>query len=143
VSTRGEGEQAEAVDRAELNTRNVAERAGDAVVFGVHDERTPALDVTTVTHLTLTGAHVAARLDLFNVSVGTNLLQELDSLGRLLDVSRGVVDDERHLRDALDAVTAREQEGRNRGRGERRAHGVTLLLDVDTSVPSAPDLFTT
>ena len=41
------------------STRNVAER-GSAVVLRVDDERTSALDVTAVTHLTLTRAHVAA-----------------------------------------------------------------------------------
>ena len=140
MSTRGEREQTEAVDGAQFHTRNVAERARDAVVLRVHHERASALDVTTVTHLTLTGTNVTARLDLFDVRVRTELLQQFNRLGRLLDGARAVVDDERHLRNALDAVTAREQKRRHGGRRERRAHRISLLLQVHASVPAAPHL---
>merc|ERR1719231_1565265 len=75
VTTRGEGEEAKAVDGAELNTRDVTEGLGEAVVVGVHNEGPTAHHVAAVTHLTLAAADVAAVPALLDIRVGADRLE--------------------------------------------------------------------
>ena len=53
VTTRSKLEQVEAVDAHNLNTRQVPESLDDTVILIVDDERTTALTMTPVPHLTL------------------------------------------------------------------------------------------
>ena len=59
MTTRGKLEEIESLYAGKLDTREVAERLYDALVFTVDDERAAALAVATVAHLSLSGAECA------------------------------------------------------------------------------------
>jgi hypothetical protein len=140
VSTWGQLQEVEAVDRGDVNTRDVTEGTGDATIGTIDDEWSLALDITTVAHLTLTTAEVARSRHSVDVSLGTNILQNVSGLLGLGDSLSGVRDDEGDLWDGFNAVTAGHDEGWE-GRGsEGRDDGITLLVDVDFAVPLAPCL---
>lgn len=140
VSTWGQLEEVEAVDRGDINTGDVTEGTGDATIRSINDEWSSALDITAVTHLTLTSAEVARSRYSVNVSLGTNILQNVNGLLGLGDSLSGVRDDKRDLCDRFNAVTASHDKGWE-GRGSKgRDDGITLLVDVDFAVPLAPCL---
>lgn len=128
VTTRGELEEVEGVDVAALNTGDVAEGSDKllAVLGGlVNDEGTAALDVAAVPQLTLTGAELAGVLDLLDIGGGTDSLEEVDSLGSLLQGTvgeGGAGDDEGNLRDGTDTVATGEEKG-SAGRGSDGRNG--------------------
>ena len=140
VSTRGELEEVEGVDVAGLDTGKVAE-SGDEVlaVLGgvVDDEGAATLDVATVPQLTLTGAELAGVLDLLDIGGGTDSLEEVDSLGGLLQGTVGegsAGDDKGNLRDGTDAVATGEDKGSagrsSDGRNGGETPGRMLVLPV-------------
>ena len=117
VTTRGELEEVEGVDVAGLDTGKVAEGSDEVLaVLGrvVDDQGAATLDVATVPQLTLTGAELAGVLDLLDIGGGTDSLEEVDSLGGLLQGTvgeGGAGDDEGNLRDGTDAVATGEDKG--------------------------------
>lgn len=128
VSTRGELEEVEGVDVAGLDTGKVAESGDEvlAVLGGVVDDQGAAtLDVATVPQLTLTGAELAGVLDLLDIGGGTDSLEEVDSLGGLLQGTvgeGGAGDDEGNLRDGTNAVATGEDKG-SAGRSSNGGNG--------------------
>lgn len=128
VTTGGELEEVEREDGGGLNTGDVAESLDEllAIDLGVVDnQRTTALAVTTATELTLTGTDLLGLLDLDKVRTSTNSLQERDSglgLGQGSTLEGLGVDNQGDLRNASDAVTTGEQEGRN-GRSSQGGSG--------------------
>jgi hypothetical protein len=99
------------------------------------------LDVTSVSHLSLTSTNGVGVLDLLDVLEGVDSLEELDGLLGLDDsVESGLVDNQGDLGDLLDAVTTGHNK-RSQSRGSQsRADGVSALVLVDLSVPSSPNL---
>lgn len=140
VSTRGELEEVEAVDRAELDTGHVAEGLDDTGVLVVDDKGTTALGVAAVAQLADTGTDLARVRDLDNVVVGVERLEQGDGLLGLGQVLGGVSNDEGNLLELLDAVTAGEQERGDGGGSQSRGGSVTLLVLVGLDEPSAPQL---
>lgn len=144
VTTRSKLEEVEGEDGRGLNTGDVAEGLDDVLAIGlrvVDDEGTTALAVTATTELTVTGAQLAGLLDLLQIGTSTNTLQESDgSLGLSKTLEGLGLDNERNLRDLLDAVAAGEEESSDGGGGKRRSNGEALLSEVDLLLPSAPDL---
>eukprot|EP00959_Pyramimonas_sp_CCMP1952_P190155 3978020-Pyramimonas_sp.AAC.3 len=138
VATGGQLEQVQAVHGAHLHTGDVAESLGHTRVAAVDHQGTTALDVAPVPHLTLTGTDVAGILHALNVSHGTDLLEQLLSLGGLGDALGGVGDNQGELGDTLDGVTTGHHQGGHRRSSESGAHGIALLVDVDLTVPPAP-----
>ena len=128
VSTRCELEEVKGVDVAALNTGDVAEGLEEllAVLGGVvDDEGAATLDVATVPQLTLTGAELAGVLDLLDIGGGTDSLEEVDSLGSLLQGTvgeGGAGDDEGNLRDGTNAVATGEDKG-SAGRSSNGGNG--------------------
>lgn len=116
VTTGGELEKVEGVDRRSLNAGDVAHSKDEllAILLGVvDDERTTALSVTAAPHLTLTSTKLLGLADPLDVGTSTNLLEESNGSGSLGDggigeSSRG--DDERDLGDGRDVVATSEQE---------------------------------
>lgn len=127
MTTRRELEKVERVDRRRLHTGDVAESLDElpAIRLGVVDnERATALAVTTVTQLTLTGTDLAGLLDLDEVGTGTDGLQQSDGSLGLGDggTLEGLgLDNQGDFRNTGDAVTAGEQERRNRGSSQGRS----------------------
>ena len=86
VATRGQVKQVEALDVGDIHTRQVTEGLDDLGSLGaIDDEGALAVDVATVAHLTLAWADANGVLGLLSISVGTDLLKDLDGLGGLLD----------------------------------------------------------
>ncbi len=146
VSTWGELEEVQREDRASLNTGNVAEseRKLLSINFWVVDDQWAAtLAVTATTELTLSSAELAGSLDLGKIGTSTNRVKESDGNGSAGNGGTGEdlrVDDEWDLWDGSDLVTARHQEGWDRGSSQGRGSSETLLAKVDLLVPLAPDL---
>jgi len=80
MTTGSELEEVEAVDRGGLDTRQVAERLGDAGVLTKDNERATALAVTTVPELALASTKLARVGCLLNTGVRAKSLQSGDSL---------------------------------------------------------------
>mmetsp|Transcript_2253 Transcript_2253/g.6771 ORF Transcript_2253/g.6771 Transcript_2253/m.6771 type:complete len:416 (-) Transcript_2253:8-1255(-) len=140
VAARGELEQVEALDVAELHARQVAEGLLDGVLVVVDDERAAAHGVAAVAHLALAAADLLGLLAAVDVVVGAELGEDLRGVGGLGRGGHGVVEHERDLRHLGDGVAAGHDERRHGGRGERGHHGVALLVHVHVLVPLAPDL---
>lgn len=121
VTTGGQLQQVQGVDGGGLNTSQVAEALDEllAVHLGiVNDEGTAALAVAAATELALAGAELLGALDLLQIGPGTDSLQETESSGGLGEsgtVESSRVDNEGHLRDGHDLVTAGEEERGNGG----------------------------
>jgi len=140
VSTGGELEEVELVNRASLDTWDVLERTDDTLILLVNNEGTSSLPVSPVPHLSLTGTDLARVGDLGDIGVSGDGLEELDSglgLGGRLD---GGGDDKGDLLDLLDAVTTGEDKGWEGRSGDGRGNGVSLLVLVDLDVPLPPGL---
>jgi len=80
------------------------------------------------------------QLRFLRVGERADLLKNFHRFLGLLHALDAVANDEGKLRDRLDAVAAGLDQGRDRGGGDGRDHGVALLLNVDLAVPAAPDL---
>jgi len=140
VSTRGELEQVELVNRAGLDTWDVLEGSDETLVLGVDDKGSSSLPVSPVPHLSFTGTDLSRVGDLGDVGVSGDGLQELDSglgLGGRLDAGG---DDKGDLLDLLDSVTTGEDKGWEGRSGDGRGNGVSLLVLVDLDVPLPPGL---
>lgn len=140
VSTRGELEEVEALDGAELNTGNVAESLDDTGVLVVDNKGTTALGVAAVAELANTGTDLARVGDLDNVVVGVDGLEESDGLLGLGQALGGVSNNEGDLLELLDAVTTGEDERGDSSGSQSRGGSVTLLVLVGLDEPSAPEL---
>merc|ERR1719434_513998 len=64
MASRGELQQVQVVHLDDINTGNVPESLGDALVLVVDDKGTQLLDVTAVPQLSLASAHAAGGVDL-------------------------------------------------------------------------------
>mmetsp|Transcript_158344 Transcript_158344/g.485145 ORF Transcript_158344/g.485145 Transcript_158344/m.485145 type:complete len:333 (+) Transcript_158344:3-1001(+) len=140
VATGRQLEQVEAGHAARLDTGQVAECLGDAVVLVVHDEGAAAEHVATVAHLSLAATELLGVLGVLDVSVGVHTLEDLSGLLGARDRLNAVGDDQRNLGDLVDAVATRHDE---RGQSRRSQSGdsrETALALVHLTVPLAPDL---
>lgn len=169
VTTGGELEEVESVDRGGLNTGDVAESADELLAVNlrvVDNERTTALAETAAPQLTLTGAHLLGLLDLNELFTGTDSLEELDGslgLGESTTLKGLGFNNQRDLRNRGNAVTTGEKEGGNRGSSQggsgseaprigtivslpeknvrlQETEKLLLLAKVDLAVPLSPDL---
>ena len=136
VTTRGELEEVEGIDRAGLDTSDVAESLDKILsidLSAVDHEGSTALAVTAASHLTLTGAELLGSLSLLDIGTGTKSLKERKGSGGLGDAGDGGgVDNEGNLGDGGDLVTTGHQEGGDSGRSQSRRSSETpmILLDI-------------
>lgn len=140
VTTGGQLEQVQSRDTGNFDTGDVTESLDNTAVFGINDKGTTAFTVATVAHLTLTGTEGTAGLDAFNVSDGSNLLEDFDGSASLVDAFNSRGQDQGEFGNLLDAVTTSHDEGGQGRRSQSRDDSETALVDVDLTVPSAPDL---
>lgn len=139
-TTRGELEKVQAINAGDLNTREVADSLDDAVVLTVDDEGTLASNISATTSLTNTAADVLGILSLLDISDGTNLGEDLDSLLGLSDRLNRVGENERDLLDGIDLVTTSHDDGRDGRSSKSSSDGMTLGSLVGVSVPTSPGL---
>lgn len=108
VSSGSELEEVESADVQGLNTWDVSDGAEKwDVVTLVDDEGTTAAAVAAVSELTETSADANGVDDLPDIGIGSDVLQELNSLLGAFNSLDLVVDDERKFGDLTDSVTAR------------------------------------
>jgi hypothetical protein len=140
VTTRSKLKEIQTVNMAEFDTRQVAEGAGDTLILLVDDQRTTSHDVTTTTELTLTSTELLRVANLFDISRGADSLEKLVGDLGLGDGLSGIIDDQGNFRELFNTVTTGQNERGNGGGSESRGNGITLLVRVDLSVPTSPDL---
>lgn len=139
VTTWGELEEVHSVNVDGLNTGEVSSGSLDlGVVVTVNDEGTLSENVSGVSHLTLADSNLLGGSGSSQVVTETEVGEGgEESLGGL---SVQVLDNEGELWDVVDSVTSGEDEGSNSGGSESGSDGVSLLLEVDLSVPSSVGL---
>lgn len=140
VTTRRKLEEVQAGDADDLDTGQVPEGLSDPIVLIEDDQRTTALPVTPVPHLSLARTELTRVGDLDDVGIRTEGPEESDGLLCLLVALRGVGDDEGDLFDLLDAVTTGEDKRRESRGCEGRDDSEATLVLIDLYVPAAPDL---
>ena len=123
---------------AQLNAWNVPAGLDDARVLRVDNEGATTDVEASASALADTSANGLAVSDVSKVSLEAELAEHVDG-GASLEERLGTLgDDEGELRDLRDAVTTGEDEGRESRSSDSRSQCVTLLGDVDTSVPASP-----
>lgn len=140
VSTRGELEEVEVVDRGQLHTRKISKALVNALGLVKDDKRTASLSVSAVSGLTNAALELARLLGLLDISVGTESLQESLGILSALDFVESIIKHQRKLWDLVHTVSTSHDEGWDSRGGKSGGHSVTSLVDVDLSVPSAVDL---
>lgn len=143
MTARGELEDVQAVDVADIDAVDVTGGEGQAFIIGViivvDDERALGSNIAGVSVLALASAHGLRLLDLFELGADAELGEELKHLLGLLLVLQ-TVDDERQLSDLLDSVASgHDQRGAGRG-GEGRSDSVSTHGQVALGVPLPPHL---
>jgi hypothetical protein len=118
MSTRGELEEVEVVNRGELNTRKISEALVKTFGLIEDDKRTASLSISAVSGLTDTALELARLLGLLDISVGTEFLQE--SLGILgaADFVEGIIEHQWKLRNLIHTVSTSHDEGRDSRSGK-------------------------
>src|SRR5579859_1017866 len=87
MSSRSELKEVQRVDVGGLDTGDIAERADNVGVGGiVDDERAKSLTMTTVAHLTSSGAKFLRCMDFENILVCINSSEESDSFFCLCEI---------------------------------------------------------
>lgn len=140
VTTRCELQKVESPDVNNLDTRKVAECSNNTVVFVVDNERTTALTVPAVPHLSFTGTQFARIGDLDDVGVGVERLEESNSFLGFLERLDLVGDDQGNFLDLLNAVTTSKDERRESRCGKGRNNSKPALVLVHLDMPFAPGL---
>lgn len=140
VASGGELEQVESADVSDFNAGDVAERLDEGHIgTAVDNERSSARAVSSVSQLSLSGAHLDGVDDLLDIGPGTGVSEEPDGFLGAFDFLGGVADDEGEFGEVVDSVSAGLDEGENGGGCDGSGNGVSLLLEVASSVPSPPD----
>lgn len=140
VTSRGESKETKASDIDELNTRKISEGLSKTIVLLVDDERTTLLNVSSISHFTLTGSESAGSLDLSNITVDVKFLEDGDGFLGLLDLLNVILDDNGELVGLVNLVTTGHDKGRKTGGGNGGSGGHSSHVKVDLSMPSSPDL---
>lgn len=126
VTTRGQLEEVQGVDRAGLNTGQVAGSRNELLAINlgvVDDQRTTALAVAATSELTLTGTELLGLLSLLDVGSGTDSPQDGQSgagLGGSSVLENSRVDNEGDFGDRRDLVATGKQQRGNGGSGKSR-----------------------
>jgi len=140
MATRSQLQKIESVHLDAIDSGDVTECLGHALILVINNERSQLLNSSPVSELALAGPHPASGVHLGYVGPGVGLSQEDDGvlgLGVALDL---VGHDHRHLGDLADLVALGHDEGWDTGGRDGRAHGVTLLGNVHFPVPPSPGL---
>lgn len=140
MSTWSELQQVEGSHVAGLDTWDVSESLDKTLVLVVDNQRTSSLNKSSVSHLTLTGTHLLGFDNLDNVAVGSDRLEQRNSLLGLGDGLNVVGNDKWDLWDLFNSVTSGEDKRLNGRSSNGRSGGVTLLIVVHLDVPLSPDL---
>ena len=141
MTTGSQLSEVKSVDVGDFNTGDVSDGSDEGGVFIVVDEKgTSSEIVSSVSELTLTSSDGLGVGNSFNIFVSTESLQEGNDVSSLFNNFELVIDNQRKVGDVGDSVTSGENEGSDGGGSQSGGNGVSLLLDVNFSVPSSPGL---
>jgi len=141
VSSRGELQQVQVLDGNELNTRNVSEGLDERTLLVVNDQRTTALDVSSVSELTLSGSDAVGFNDSFDIIVSVEGLQQSNGLLGLINTFNELgVNDQRDFGNLVNLVTTGHDQSWDSGGSQSRGNSVSSLVDWDLNVPLSPGL---
>lgn len=137
----GELQEIESVNRGGFNSWKISEGLGDGGFIVVNNEWSSSLSVSSVSHFSLSSSDVVRSLSLFNISVGSQSFQESNSLGGLVNSVDGlVVNNQRNFWNSFDSVSSGQNQRRNSSSSDGGSYSVSLFSGVDLSVPSSPGL---
>jgi len=141
VTTRSQLSQVESVDIADFNTWDVSDGSEESDVLVVVNEKWALSElVSSVSELTLTSSDNLSVGNSFNIFVGTESLQEGNDVSGLFNTFELVINDQRKVGDSTDSVSSGQNERSQSGSSQSSSDGVSLLFNVDLSVPSSPGL---
>lgn len=141
VTTWSQLSKVKSVDVADFNSWDVSDGSKESDILVVVDKEWAfTKPVSSVSELALTGSNDLGVGDSFNIFVGTEFLQEGNDVSGLLDTFDLVVDNQRKVGDSTDSVASGQDKRGQSGSSQGSSNGVSLLLDVDLSVPSSPGL---
>jgi len=141
VATWSQLSQVKSVDIADFNTWDVSDGSEESDVFVVVNEKWALTElVSSVSELAFTSSDDLSVGNSFNIFVGTESLQESNDVSGLFDTFDLVVNNQWEVGDTADSVASSQNERSQSGSSQGSSDGVSLLLDVDFSVPSSPGL---
>jgi len=119
----------------------VSDGSEESDVFVVVNEEWALTElVSSVSELAFTSSDDLSVGNSFNIFVGTESLQESNDVSGLFDTFDLVVNNQWEVGDTADSVASSQNERSQSGSSQGSSDGVSLLLDVDFSVPSSPGL---
>jgi len=141
VTTGSQLSEVKSVDIGDFNTGDVSDSSDEGGVFIVVDEkRTSSESVSSVSELALTSSDGLGSSDSFNIFESTESLQEGNDVSGLFNTFELVINDQRKVGDVVDSVASGKDKRSDGRSSQSRSDRVSLLLDVDFSVPSSPGL---
>jgi len=141
VTTGSELSKVKSVNVSDFNTGKVSNSSEESdVLVAVDKEGSSSESVSSVSELTLTRSNNLSVGNSFNIFVGTESLQESNGILSLFNTFEFIINNQRKIGDILDSVTSGEDQRSDSGSSKSSSDGMSLLLDVDLSVPSSPGL---
>lgn len=123
------------------DARDVSEGANEVSRFVIDDnKRTSSELVSSVSLFAITSSESSGLNASFDIFVGTESLENGNSVLGLGDLSSKIIEDKRELRNLQNAVSAGQNQRRNGSGGDSTGQSVSSLTQVDLSVPSSPGL---
>jgi len=141
VTTWSQLSQVKSVDIADFNTWDVSNSSEEGDVLVVVDkEGTLTEFVSSVSELSFTSSDGLSVGNSFDVFVSTESLQEGNNISGLFNTFELVINNQWKVGDSANSVTSGRNEGSQSRSSQGSSDGMSLLLDVDLSVPSSPCL---
>jgi len=141
VTTWSQLSQVKSVDIADFNTWDVSNSSEEGDVLVVVDkEGTLTEFVSSVSELSFTSSDGLSVGNSFDVFVSTESLQEGNNISGLFNTFELVINNQWKVGDSANSVTSGQNEGSQSRSSQGSSDGMSLLLDVDLSVPSSPCL---
>jgi len=135
----GELQQAESVDVEDVDAWHVSEGSLHVGLVVTNDHQGASLlTESLVPELSLSGSDLLGGVHSEHIVEQAQLLEDGNGLLSLGNIAELVVHNQWQLGQAADLVTSSQNQRHDSGGGDGRSDGVSLLLDIDSSVPSSP-----
>ena len=132
-------EEIDSANMADLNTTEVSGGSLEiAVIVSVDDQRSLSEGESAVLHLSNTSSGSLGSSNASQIVLGTDLVEVLEKSFGGLTIE--AVNNERKLWDGVNSVSSGLNKWGACGGGKSGADGVSLLVEVNLSLPFSPDL---
>lgn len=139
VSSWGESQKVESVNICDFNSWDVSDGLSQVLSFiSNDDEGSSSHCESSASELSFSGSQCLGSGDSQNIVIGSESLQDLDGLFGLLNLANFVGQNEGELGNVLDSVSSSHDQSWDSGGGQSGSEGVSLLFEIDLSVPSSP-----